>query len=246
MLGLIDRLYASRKLQSDYVEPETDRKPEVIKNGEKKVSWFCFVPRGVSKTPFLRNGIIPKDGDVFVYTISSLNLIKPNPEETVERLQEIYDDAIERMNSSSAEGHALNILGVSLGNVLSIRAAGSINSGIERLVSIVGGSNLGLSAWDSLLTRYIAKQSGCSSPEEYEKRLAVFSPVNYTGGLIANQISIRLGTMDLFIPYKYGQQLANALIERGKKINSKIDYKSYIGADHCAAIFFSAIDKIYN
>ena len=36
MLGLIDRLYASRKLQSDYVEPETDRKPEVIKNGEKK------------------------------------------------------------------------------------------------------------------------------------------------------------------------------------------------------------------
>jgi len=267
MLGLIDRLYASRKLQSDYVEPETDRKPEVIKNGEKKVSWFCFVPRGVSKTPFLRNGIIPKDGDVFVYTISSLNLIKPNPEETVERLQEIYDDAIERMNSSSAEGHALNILGVSLGNVLSIRAAGSINSGIERLVSIVGGSNLGLSAWDSLLTRYIAKQSGCSSPEEYEKRLAVFSPVNYTGGLIANQISIRLGvfspvnytggltanqisirlgTMDLFIPYKYGQQLANALIERGKKINSKIDYKSYIGADHCAAIFFSALDKIYN
>ena len=245
MFGLIDKIYASRKLRSDYVEPETDWKPEIIRNSNKKDSWFCFVPRSVSEMPLLRKGIIPKDGDVFVYTISSLNLIKPSPEETIKGLQEIYDDAIERMNSSSAEGHALNILGVSLGNVLSIRVAGSISK-IEKLVSIVGGDRLGLSAWDSILTWHIARQSGCSSPEEYEKRLSIFSPINYIDGIMADKISIRFGTKDLMIPFKRGEELAYALIERGKKTGAKIDYKAYWGADHTAAIFFSALDKISN
>ena len=244
MLGIADWLYASRKLRKGYVEPEPNWGPEIIRYDKKEISWFCFVPRGVSKGSLLRKGIIPTEGKVFVYTLSSFNLIKPDLEETVEGLNEIYTDATRRMYEELANGHSLGMLGVSLGNVLAIRASGSINSRIERLVSIVGGGKLGLSAWDSLLTGHIAKQSGCNFPEEYEKRLAVFSPVNYIDGLTANKISIKLGTMDLFIPYKHGQQLANALIERGKKTSSKIDYKSYIGADHCAALVLSALEGI--
>ena len=244
MLGIADWLYALRKCSKGYVEPELNWGPEIIQHNEKEISWFCFVPRSISEGSLLSKGIIPTDGKAFVYTVSSFNLIKPDLDETVEGLNEIYSDANRRMHEELARGHSLSMLGVSLGNVLAIRASGSINSRIERLVSIVGGGNLGLSAWDSLLTRHIAKQSGCNSPEEYEKRLAVFSPVNYIDGLTANQISIRLGTMDLFIPYKHGQKLANALIERGKKTGSKVDYKSYIGADHCAALVLSALEGI--
>ena len=244
MLGIADWLYALIKRRKGYTEPELNWGPEVVHFNEKEISWFCFVPRGVSKGSLLRKGIIPTEGKVFVYTLSSFNLIKPDLEETVEGLNEIYTDATRRMHEELANGHSLGMLGVSLGNVLAIRASGSINSRIERLVSIVGGGKLGLSAWDSLLTGHIAKQSGCNFPEEYEKRLAVFSPVNYIDGLTANKISIKLGTMDLFIPYKHGQQLANALIERGKKTSSKIDYKSYIGADHCAALVLSALEGI--
>ena len=249
MFGLIDKLYASRKLRKGYVEPELNWGPEIVHHNGKEISWFCFVPRSVSEMPLLRKGIIPKDGDVFVYTVSSLNLIKPSPEETAGGLQKIYDDAIERMNASSAKGHTLKILGVSLGNVLSIRAAGSINSRIEQPVSIVGGRNPGLSAWDSILTGHISKQSeryGCSSPEEYEKRLSIFSPINYIDGIMADKISIRLGTRDLMIPFKQGRELACALIERGKKTRAKIDYKAYWGAGHTATIFFSALHKVSN
>lgn len=245
MFGIADWLYASRKLRKGYVEPELNWGPEIIYHNEKQISWFCFVPRSVSEIPFLRNGIIPAEGKAFIYTLSSFNLIRPDLEETLEGLNKIYYNATGKMHEELAKGHSLGMLGISLGNVLSIRASGSINSRIERLVSIVGGGKLGLSAWDSILTRHIAKQSGCNSPEEYERKLAVFSPVNYTDGLVANQVSIRLGTMDLLIPYKHGQQLANAMIERGKKTSSKIDYKSYIGVGHCAAMAFSALDRVY-
>ncbi|MDO8741263.1 MAG: hypothetical protein Q7J54_06860 [Candidatus Woesearchaeota archaeon] len=244
MFGIADWMYASRKLRKGYVEPELNWGPEIVHHNGKEISWFCFVPRSVSEMPLLRKGIIPKEGKVFVYALSSLNLIKPNPEETVDRLQEIYNDAIRRMNEELAKGYSLSMFGVSLGNVLSIRAAGSINSKIEKLVSIVGGGRLGISAWYGILTRDTAKQSGCSSSEEYEKRLSIFSPIHYIDGIVADEISIRLGTKDLLIPFKYGKELAYALIERGKKTGSKVDYKSYMGADHCAALVLSALSKI--
>ena len=241
MLGIADWLYALRKCSKGYIEPKLNWGPKIVQYNEKEISWFCFVPSSISEGNLLRRGIIPTEGKVFVYTLSSF-LIKPNLEETIEGLNEIYNDATKRMNEELAKGYSLSMLGVSLGNVLAIRAAGSINSKIERLISIVGGDKLGLSSWYSLLTRHIAEQSGCNSPEEYEKKLAIFSPINYIDRLIANQISIRLGTMDLLIPYKRGQQLADALIKRSKNIGAKVDYKSYVGADHCATLVLSALD----
>ena len=244
MLGIADRLYTLNKSRNGYKEPEIDWKPEVIDYNKKETSWFCFVPRSVSRISMLRKGIIPAEGNVFVYKISSLNLIKPNPEETVEGLQEIYDDAIRRMNQAITEGRTLNMIGVSLGNVLAIRAAGSIDSRIGRLVSIVGGGKLGLSAWDGILTGYIARQSGFNSPEEYERELSIFSPVNYVGGIVADEIFMRFGTRDLLIPFKHGQELARALINRGDKTSAKVDYRAYRGADHSATLVLSALERI--
>lgn len=244
MFGIADWLYASRKCSKSYVEPELNFGPEIIYYDEKEISWFCFVPRSVSEGTLLRRGIIPTEGKVFVYTVSSFNLIKPDLEETVKGLNEIYNDAIRRLHEELTNGHSLCMLGVSLGNVLSIRASGSINSKIEKLVSIVGGDKLGLSSWDSILTGHIAKQSGCNSPEEYEEKLKEFSPVNYVDGINAGEISIRIGKRDLMIPYKRGQQLANALIERGKKIGARVNRKDYIEADHCATLVLSALNGI--
>ena len=245
MFGLADRLYALRKRREGYVEPEIDWRPKVVSHNGKDTSWFCFVPHNVSGRPLLREGIIPAEGKVFVYTISSLNIVKPSPEETIDRLQEIYNDAINRMNHALANGHTLNLLGVSLGNVLSIRASNEINSEIERIVSIVGGARLGLSAWDSILTGRIARQSGCKSPEEYEERLSAFSPINYIDGIDAKKVSIRLGTRDLLIPFDHGKELAHAFLDRAKVTRTKIDYRAYRGADHSGALMLSALDLTY-
>jgi hypothetical protein len=243
MLGIIDRFYVFTKSIKGYEDHNASWKFEIEQYNGKETSWFCFIPNKVARRPLLRKGLIPNEGDVFIYTLSSLNLIKPNPEQTARGLTEIYNDVTERINQSLEKGHALNFLGVSLGNVLSIRAAGNSNSNIEKLVSIVGGGRLGLSAWDSLLTRHIARQSELRSPEEYEKKLSEFSPLNNIEGITANEIIIRLGTADLLIPYKYGQELASALITQGKRTGAKIDYKAYRGADHSTAIFLSALDR---
>ncbi len=192
----------------------------------------------------MRNGLIPKSGNIFLYKIYSLNLIKECPEDTLDRLQEIYHDSIKRMRGSLDRNHTINLLGISLGNVLTIRAAGDIESKIEKIVSIAGGGKLGLSAWDSILTSDIVKRSGCSSVEEYEERLSTFSPVNYIDKIFTKEIVIRLGNKDLLIPYKHGQELANSFIKRAKETNSKIDYKVYAGADHSATLLLSALSNL--
>ncbi len=244
MFGLADKLYSLRKCREGYVEPEIDWRPEIVSYNRKSTSWFCFVSNNISKRPFLRNRIIPKEGDVFIYTISSLNIIKPNPEQSVRKLQDIYEDSMNRMYKELVDGKTLNVLGVSLGNVLSIRASSDINSSIERIISIVGGGRLGLSAWDSILTGSIARKSGCQSRTEYEEKMSLFSPLNYISGIKAGKISIRLGTRDLLIPFKQGQELSWAFVEQAKKTGTKIDYKEYKGADHCSSIILSALDKI--
>ena len=243
MLGIIDRFYVFTKSIKGDEDHNASWKFEIEQHNGKETSWFCFIPNKVARMPLLRKGLIPNEGDIFIYTLSSLNLIKPNPEQTVRSLTEIYNDVTERINQSLEKGHTLNFLGVSLGNVLSIRAAGNSDSNIEKLVSIVGGGRLGLSAWDSLLTGHIARQSELRSPEEYEKKLSEFSPLNNIEGITTNEIIIRLGTNDLLIPYKYGQELASALITQGKRTGAKIDYKAYRGADHSTAIFLSALDR---
>lgn len=169
MFGVRDRIYTLSKRYRKFREINVDWKPEISIYGGSNCDWYCFVPQNVARIPLLKRGLIPTRENVFVYKIYSLSIIKNDPDRTLNSLQEIYDDALMRLHVSLKENRSVNFLGVSLGNVLAIRAAGESGSRIERIVSIAGGGKLGLSAWDSILTSNIARQSGCSSAEEYEK-----------------------------------------------------------------------------
>lgn len=241
MFGIGDRVYTLIKQNKRNREIDVDWKPEISNCEESSMDWYCFVPQNVARGFILRKGLIPKSGNIFLYKIYSLNLIKECPNDIISNLQVIYDDIFDRMKNSLSRNRSIGLVAVSLGNVLALRAAGNLESKIEKIVSIAGGGKLGLSAWDSILTSDIAKRSGCSSAEEYEERLSIFSPVNYIDKIFTKEIVIRLGTRDLLIPYKYGQELAGSFIKRAKETNSKIDYKTYSGADHSATLLLSAL-----
>ncbi len=98
----------------------------------------------VSRVSLIRRGLIPAEGQVFVYTLSSLDLITADPEVTVEKLHCVYDHALEHMQMAVKQGKSVNLLGVSLGNVLSIRLAGQARTKIINLISIIGGGQLGV------------------------------------------------------------------------------------------------------
>lgn len=247
MFGLIDHCYARIKLRKGGNLNEVGWTPENLSFpnvGSDKVLWLCFVPSMVTRNLFIRRGTLPRNGNVLIYTISSFLLIRPDPRDILVLLNEIYTHALSRLTEALEAGFQLNLLGVSLGNVLAMRLAKTVGK-INTLVSIVGGNKLGLSAWDSNLTRAITRHSGCSSAEEYESKVAEFSPCHYIPNLHAKKIFARRGTHDLLIPSRYGRYLESQLIARGLEIGAKVNHKVYLGADHGSAMFRTALENYF-
>ena len=160
-------------------------------------------------------------------------------------LREIYDDAVGKINEDLSKGMEISLLGISLGNVISTRLAGSLNNGIiKNLVSLVGGARLGLSALDSLQTGPIAKSSGVATKEEYEVMLKEFSPVEYTNRIKPENIFARFGSADLMIRYNpHGRDLKKAL--DGMNAERK-NIKTYLFADHSSSIILSSKAGIHD
>jgi hypothetical protein len=243
-MGLLDDLYSWKKTRPEYTEPMTDWGPEIIENSQTNMEWYCFTPRIVNEVEFMRRRIIPREGKVHIYTISSFDIVQPNPDLTIERLTGIYEDSMRRIDEALKKKRRLNFLGISLGNVLSIRIAGNINTKIEKLISIVGGGRLGACTQDSILTGKVAAKSN-ENPEKYRKKLTVFDPIKYVDGINAGEILMRFGSTDGLIPYNpHGKELRVKLQERGEKIGSRVNGITYPYADHCSSLFLAALEKV--
>ncbi|MEO8637345.1 MAG: hypothetical protein ABI430_00390 [Candidatus Taylorbacteria bacterium] len=241
MFGIIDRFYAFRKCRKGYFKPPKSWKPEIILYDEKPTSWFCFVPSIVSKNLYLRKGLLPREGTVYVYTISSFNLIKQDPLETLHGLNEIYSEAVGPMEvARDQRGHAIKILGISLGNVFGVRLASQAGLSLQKIVSLVGGGRLGISAWDSILTGHIVKRSGLRNAEEYEEKVSSFSPIRSIAGLPKFDVNICLGTNDMLIRYHHGIELADSFKKQQESIGGRLHCTVYPGADHGSTMFLVA------
>lgn len=200
---------------------------------------FCSEHR--HRKLFLEKGLLPREGDVYIYTASSLNLIRPDPLETLHGLNEIYNEAVKRMKIARDQNrHTINILGISLGNVLGIRLASEVGAPLRKIVSLVGGGRLGISAWDSILTSHIVQKSGLWNADSYEEKVSAFSPTRYIAGLPKCDISISLGTSDLLIRYPNGQELADAFEKQHKDVGGNMKCSIYRGADHGSTMFLVA------
>ncbi|MBU0958365.1 MAG: hypothetical protein KKB31_00325 [Nanoarchaeota archaeon] len=242
MFGILDRYYVGRK--KGVIGEDIDWSARINDSGTSNDSWYCFVPKLVMKNGFVWRGLVPHEGRVVVYTTSYINLIVPNAVKTRDNLRVIYDDAIKKMQQDSSRGRKINVLGVSIGNVLSVRLANEVSgSRINRLVSIVGGGFLGRSAWDSIATRDVAQNSGCDSVEEYEEILAEFGPAYYLPNIFAEKVFARFGGNDLMIRYNpHGMELRNSLEKM--EAHSR-DIKTYKRFDHSSTILRTSWEKLH-
>ena len=242
MSGILDRAYARSK--RGLAHENVDWHP-IVQDNPLPPIWYCFVPKIVVRDKGLREGILPKEGKVVTYVISSLNLVASDAEQFMCNLRQIYDDAMEKINEDLKQWRDINLLGISLGNVLSCKIANSLpNKKVKNLVSLVGGGRLGSSTWNSIMTSHIAKSSGCKSVQEYEGLVQEFSPLNNLEGVNAQRLFARFGSSDLLIPYNPdGKELRNSL--ENLKVNEK-DIKTYPFADHCSALFFSSKAGIHD
>ena len=243
MFGILDRVYTRSK--KGLLSENVDWRPEVSYFGSNRHVWYCFVPKIVTRNTSIREGILPQDGKVVVYTISSLNLIISDAEKTKDGLREVYKDAVFRLNEDLNWYREVSIIGVSLGNVLSIRLAGSLRDRkVKNLVSLVGGSRLGFSAWDSITTSNTAQNSGCTNVDQYENVLEEFSPINHIPRISAQRVFARFGTSDLMIRYSpHGRELRKALASMNA---DEKDIQTYPFMDHCSMIMLLGFLGIHN
>jgi len=233
MLCLVDLIYTAyrKRKVSDIIESG----PKIINGVNNDEVSFYFVPKIVSRSS-LGNGIIKKGENAVIYTLPSRELIHENPEETVKNLYGIYNPAIDLMDQYVSEGYKINLIGVSTGNVIAIKAGAELPNGkLKRFDSITGGLNVGLSAWKGILTRDIVRRV-CKSAEEYEEGVKVFSPAQYVSKIKAEEIFLRIGSCDLLIPFSEGRLLMEGLKDKA----DKTDFRTYIGADHGAAIYLAS------
>ncbi len=240
MLGIFDRVYS---IYRKYTPPKYPFRVNVhmFEMSKKKECWICFVPGNILKERLFRREILPREGKVIVYPFDSLQWIVPNTRQTLSHFEKVYLDAIQRTRSAHKKGYALNTLGVSTGNTLALRIAADIGVPINHIVSLVGGAHLGICAWESILTSSIARKSGYSSKEKYDKKLSHFSPITYVKHIQAKKVTMRLGTSDLLIPYKQGRLLAESFKKNKKTL---LDLKIYTGADHCSTLFLYSLERI--
>jgi|WetSurMetagenome_2_1015567.scaffolds.fasta_scaffold392975_2 hypothetical protein len=123
----------------------------------------------------------------------------------------------------------LNILGISLGNVLAFKFATLFKT--NKLISVVPGSKLPECIWESVTTGKIAKNSG-KGLKGYRKELSCFNPIDDLKKIKINCCEIYLGTSDKMIPFKRGLQFA----KEAKKILKNTDIKVYKTCGHIETV----------
>ncbi len=242
MFGLLDRFYVRRW---NRLPPKSDWKwfPKIIDGSSREV-WYCFVPGSVWNNFSLKKNLLPQRGRKVIYTSSYRNMIFADAKKTRDIFEEIYLDARKRLVKDFKQGKRINLLGISLGNIVSVRLAHEVPGlEIENFVSIVGGLHPGKIAWNSLATRKLVRK-GNKTEGSYRKVFSEFSASEFSQGLKAGKIFARFGRFDLVIPYRhYGKELKDALRNSDAEIKN---IRTYWWADHVTSIFLASKEKIYD
>jgi esterase/lipase len=163
--------------------------------------------------------------------------ISPNPKITRDFLDKTLKKAIWKQKKIYP-GKEVNVLGISMGNVLAFRFAQHFK--VNKFISVVPGSRLAECIWESIATRKIVQNSGRSF-EEYKKNLADYNPIENVKKITPTFSEIYLGKGDLMIPYKRGKELAE-LME--KKLKTKIKTRRFSGHVETVINFSKEFSKI--
>lgn len=191
-----------------------------LKNSSAKETWVCFVPEFIIRLNYTKKKLAQNiNAEIYV---SATKAVQPKPKTTKKYLDKILNEAIKRQKKNKFGGK-LNVLGVSMGNVLAFRFANHFK--INKFIAVVPGSKLPECIFESIATRKIAANSG-KNLKAYQKELKIYDPDANLDNLKAKKIKIYLGDYDLMIPYKRGWELVKKMRKKGLKPSVKIYFNS--------------------
>lgn len=226
MLGsLLDRFYSTYSNRKGKLSLKVDH--HVLKGGNTNINWVCFVPECCYYISFIREKIILENLNMDIYVLSNI-AVQPDPELTHKYLDNILKAATKNQTNSYFN-KKVNVLGISLGNVLAFKFAEHFR--VNKLFSVIPGSKLAECIWESIATKEIAQNSG-RNLQDYKKSLSDYNPIESVSKINPDISEIYLGMCDLMIPYKRGKELAK---EMQKRFKTKLYQYRYSG--HAETLF---------
>ena len=202
--SFLDLIFASIGDRTGELPSKIQHHSQRAKNNDP--NWVCFIPEFCYRVSFIKNRIILPGTNMDIYVLPK-TAIQPDPELTDRFLNDILDSA-KRQQENLFPGGKVNILGISLGNVLAFRFAEHYQT--NKLISVVPGSRLADCIWESIATNKIARGSG-RTLQEYRQILKLFDPISSVPRITPAYAEIFLGLHDLIIPYGRGEELAKAM-----------------------------------
>ena len=178
-------------------------------NDDPDINWVCFVPEFCYHVSFIRKRIVSEGANMDIYVLPR-TAVQPNPQLTCRYLNSVFKTAI-RNQARLYSGKEVNVLGISMGNVLAFRFAEHFQ--VNKLVSVVPGSRLAECIWESIATNPIAESSG-KDLQDYKRSLAGYNPIEWCSSINPRSSEIHLGTCDLMIPTERGKELAEVMQRR--------------------------------
>jgi hypothetical protein len=210
--SILDKIFVACSNRNGEI-PSKAKSYQIKERERAKYNWVCFVPEFCDRIYLIKNKIIKEGKNVNFYILPKTT-IQSNPKLTQKFLDNILKEAI--TNQKRNPSKKINVLGVSLGNVLAFRFAEYFK--INKLISVVPGSRLAECAWESIATKEIVRNSGLNL-KDYKKILKNYNPIESVPKISTKYAEIFLGTSDLMIPYQRGKELAEAMQKNFKNIN---------------------------
>lgn len=235
MLGsLLDKIFVACSKRDGELPSQIEHHP--FRCGDSNPNWVCFLPRVCYRVSYIRKRLIQEGTNMDVYVLPN-NIIQPNPELTRKFLDDVLMSAIQQQNRDYS-GKEVNILGISLGNVLAFRFAENFQ--VNKLISVVPGSRLAECIWESIATNGIVQNSG-RGLQNYKRILAGYNPIESVSSISPTYTEIHLGIWDLMIPYFRGKELAE---EMKLKSNVSVKYAKFSGHAETVVSFSRQFPKI--
>jgi len=230
--GLLDRLYVAR-------ENREGKAPRIVKHYSSKSldsdeHWVCFVPEGPFWSRVVRGKIFDLLPEIDIYLISE-KAVQSDPRETRKYLDRVLGAAYSEQ-ARRTSGELLNVIGMSIGNVLAYNFARQFPT--TNLVSVVPGARLADCIFESRATRDIPNR-GNFDLEDYRRELREFNPIEALEGMLVDKLNLFYGTSDLMIPSSSGRELAEAVRNRR---NLKSEIIKYLGCGHVMSVLKFAQD----
>lgn len=239
MLGIFDQFYLMTRRDRADSKYTLKGMPHIQKVKDARATVIAFLPSilltGRTLGRKLSEGAQHAGANLVTYEMPR-TLVRSDPWQTREILDNIYEDAKTRGNELRESGQPIIVFGASIGCCPASRLSAELC--VPQTLYGVPGSKLAECIFESKATQreVLAAQGNRRYLRHFQEALEVYNPLHYVGKHTGN-VEVHLGTHDKMIPTFRGRELTSAFEEESRKRQDlEVRVEEYTWCDHSSTM----------